>query len=115
MSISYLSRSQKAAQILNREEKALQILAYYHANGDKNDPLVRYELEEIKAAIAFDREVAANVGWLSLFKTPGNRRRMRIIIGLAFFSQWSGNGLVYVFRIRFPRSEVHHSFTSSAP
>jgi hypothetical protein len=60
----------------------------------REDPLVQYEFEEIKAAIAFDREVAANVGWTSLFKTPGNRRRMRIIVALAFFSQWSGNGLV---------------------
>jgi len=61
---------------------------------NRNDPLVQYEFEEIKAAIAFDRDIAANVGWTSLFKTPGNRRRMRIIIAIAFFSQWSGNGLV---------------------
>jgi hypothetical protein len=60
----------------------------------REDPLVRYEFEEIKASIEFDRTVAANVGWLSLFKTVGNRKRMRIIIAIAFFSQWSGNGLV---------------------
>jgi Sugar (and other) transporter len=41
-----------------------------------------------------DSAVAANVGWKALFTTPGNRKRMRIIIALAFFSQWSGNGLV---------------------
>ena len=33
-------------------------------------------------------------GWLQLLATPGNRRRMRIVVALAFFSQWSGNGLV---------------------
>ena len=55
---------------------------------------MEYEFAEIKAAIAFDREVAANVGWLSLYRNPGNRKRMRIIVALAFFSQWSGNGLV---------------------
>uniref|UniRef100_A0A8H7Y6V0 Major facilitator superfamily (MFS) profile domain-containing protein n=1 Tax=Psilocybe cubensis TaxID=181762 RepID=A0A8H7Y6V0_PSICU len=77
-----------------REAEALKTLAYYHANSNQNDPLVQYEFEEIKAAIAFDRDVAANVGWLSLFKSAGNRRRMRIIIAIAFFSQWSGNGLV---------------------
>ncbi|KAG1739292.1 general substrate transporter [Suillus lakei] len=77
-----------------KEERALQVLAYYHANGDAQDPLVQYEFEEIKAAIAFDREVAGNVGWLSLIKTPGNRKRIRIVIALAVFSQWSGNGLV---------------------
>ena len=31
---------------------------------------------------------------MSLFATPGNRKRMGIIIALGFFSQWSGNGLV---------------------
>lgn len=77
-----------------RDAQALKVLAYYHANGKQDDPLVEYEFSEIKTAIELDREVSANVGWLSLLKTPGNRRRMRIIIALAFFSQWSGNGLV---------------------
>ncbi|KAG2127492.1 general substrate transporter [Suillus clintonianus] len=77
-----------------KEERALEVLSYYHADGNAQDPLVQYEFEEIKAAIAFDREVAGNVGWLSLFKTPGNRKRVRIVVALAVFSQWSGNGLV---------------------
>ncbi|KAF9051359.1 hexose transporter [Panaeolus papilionaceus] len=77
-----------------RNEQALKTLAYYHADGNQEDPLVRYEYEEIKAAIDLDRQVAASVGWKTLFATPGNRRRMRIITALAFFSQWSGNGLV---------------------
>ncbi|OJA10001.1 hypothetical protein AZE42_03823 [Rhizopogon vesiculosus] len=77
-----------------KEERALQILAYYHAEGNAQDPLVVYEFEEIKAAIAFDRGIASNVGWLSLIKNPGNRKRIRIIVALAVFSQWSGNGLV---------------------
>lgn len=38
--------------------------------------------------------VAANIGWTSLYKTKGNRRRMIIITAIAFFSQWSGNGLI---------------------
>lgn len=76
------------------EEEALRTLAYYHANGNAQDPLVEFEFEEIRAAINLDREAAANVGWMALFKSPGNRRRLRIIIALAFFSQWSGNGLV---------------------
>ena len=79
-----------------REAEALQVLAYYHADGDENDGLVRYELEEIKAAIEFDRTVASNVGYKALISTEGNRKRMRIIVALAFFSQWSGNNLMYV-------------------
>ncbi|KDR69158.1 hypothetical protein GALMADRAFT_77588 [Galerina marginata CBS 339.88] len=76
-----------------REEEALRTLAYYHANGNEKDPLVEYEFQEIRATIHLDSEVAKSVGWLTLFKTPGNRKRMRIIIAIAFFSQWSGNGL----------------------
>ncbi|KAJ7128436.1 general substrate transporter [Mycena epipterygia] len=76
------------------EAEALHTLAYYHADGNEDDPLVMYELEEIKTAIEFDRTVAANIGWKSFLTSPGNRKRVRIIIAIAFFSQWSANGLV---------------------
>ncbi|KAF5376001.1 hypothetical protein D9757_008819 [Collybiopsis confluens] len=76
-----------------REEQALHTLAYYHADGNLDDPFVQYEFNEIKTAIEFERSVVANVGWKSLFNTPGNIKRMRIIIAIAFFSQWSGNGI----------------------
>ena len=55
---------------------------------------MQFEFNEIKAALEFDRTVAANIGWKALIMTPGNRKRMRIIIAIAFFSQWSGNGLI---------------------
>ena len=73
-----------------------------------NDPLVQYEFEEIKAAIEFDSNVSSNIGWTALFKTPGNRRRMRIICALAFFAEWSGNGLGYVL---FPSYHMEHSLS----
>ncbi|KAJ6589523.1 general substrate transporter [Mycena capillaripes] len=82
----YLIRKGKA-------DDALETLAYYHADGDENDPLVRYEFEEIKAAMEFDLAVAANVGWRSFLASSSNLKRVRIIIAIAFFSQWSGNGL----------------------
>ncbi|KAG8929598.1 hypothetical protein FRC03_006385 [Tulasnella sp. 419] len=77
-----------------REEEAVNTIAYYHARGNVQDPLVQYEFNEIKEALRLEAEAAASVSYLDLFRTPGNRKRMRIIIALAFFSQWSGNGLV---------------------
>ncbi|KAG8216727.1 hexose transporter [Butyriboletus roseoflavus] len=94
-----------------REAEALRMLAYYHADGNEyvfthklryrrtkilpaKTLVVQFEFSEIKAALEFDRTVAANIGWKSLIATPGNRKRMRIIIAIAFFSQWSGNGLL---------------------
>lgn len=69
-----------------RDAEALRILAYYHANGNDQDPLVQFEYNEIKEAIALDQSAKEQVSWGDLFKTPGNRRRMRIIIALAFVS-----------------------------
>jgi len=77
-----------------REAEALRILAYYHADGNDQDPLVQYEFEEIRAAIELDRHVSKEVGWRTLVSTPGNRKRMLLIVAIAWFSQWSGNGLV---------------------
>ncbi|EJC97746.1 hexose transporter [Fomitiporia mediterranea MF3/22] len=77
-----------------KEAQALRTLAYYHADGNEQDPLVQYEFEEIKAAIDLDRHVNANVGWKSLVTKKGNLKRLRIVVAIAFFSQWSGNGLV---------------------
>ncbi|KAF7291133.1 Lactose permease [Mycena indigotica] len=77
-----------------RETEALKTLAYYHADSNEDDPLVRYEFEEIKSAIEFDKTVAQNIGWHAFISSPGNRKRVRIIVAIAFFSQWSGNGLV---------------------
>ena len=84
-----------------REQEALQILAYYHANGNEQDPLVQFEFDEIRNALEVER-VQKQTGWLQLIATPGNRRRMRIAIAIAFFSQWSGNGLAYVFAAPYP-------------
>ncbi|KAF8320426.1 general substrate transporter [Clavulina sp. PMI_390] len=83
-----------------QDEKALEMLAKYHANGDRDDPLVEFEYNEIKEAIRMEEEAKHSSSYLELFSTPGNLRRMRIIIGIAFFSQWSGNGLIsYYFNL----------------
>ncbi|KAH9930183.1 hexose transporter [Amylocystis lapponica] len=71
-----------------KDAEALRTLAYYHADGNANDPLVQYEFEEIKAAIELDRQVEKEVGWSTLLK------RTLLIVAIAWFSQWSGNGLV---------------------
>lgn len=73
-------------------DKAANVICKYHCNGDRDDPLIAFELAEIEDSILIERE--NKVGWLDLFKGRGNLRRLRIIIAIAFFSQWSGNGLV---------------------
>ena len=76
-----------------KDDAALRVITKYHCNGDSEDPLIAYEYNEIRAALEMERE-QKSVSWRSLLATPGNRRRMRVIVALGFFSQWSGNGLV---------------------
>ena len=76
-----------------RDTEALNTLAYYHADWNKNDPLVQFEYKEIKAAIDLDKAVASSVGWMTLIKTPGNRKRLTMLAAIALLLQWSGGGL----------------------
>lgn len=77
------------------EEKASKVLAKYHANGgNEHDPLVVFEIAQIRHAIKMEAEINRRTSYWSLFSTPGNRKRMMIIMAIAIFSQWSGNGLV---------------------
>ncbi|KAL7414105.1 hexose transporter [Mrakia frigida] len=73
--------------------QAQKILARYHTeDNNENDPVVQFEMNEIQTSLELERNTS--VSWVSLVQTPGNRKRMRVILGIAFFSQWSGNGLV---------------------
>ncbi|OJJ45208.1 hypothetical protein ASPZODRAFT_69905 [Penicilliopsis zonata CBS 506.65] len=77
----------------NRPDEAMAVLVKYHANGDAADPFVQAEFAEIEETLLRERELA-HVGWRELVRTPGNRRRLLLIILTSFFSQCSGNGLV---------------------
>lgn len=72
--------------------------AQYHANGDEHSAFVEHELFEIQETIRLEQLNASahgwGGGWAQLVRTPGNRKRLLLILLTAFFSQCSGNGLV---------------------
>lgn len=76
-----------------KEEQAIAAMTMYHANGRADDPLVQSELQRIRASAETERQ-SREVGWLALFSTSGNRRRLilSVIIGVA--TQWCGNGVI---------------------
>ncbi|CAE6437474.1 unnamed protein product [Rhizoctonia solani] len=78
---------------VGRDQEARDVLKKWHAGGEENNALVQFEYQEIKNAIAAESKNDRSA-WIDLFRTPGNRRRMRIILAIALFSQWSGNGLI---------------------
>ncbi|KAF5533869.1 lactose permease [Fusarium phyllophilum] len=54
---------------------------------------IHAECAEIQATIHLETQAAEN-GWMVFFQTPGNRKRLLLIVLTSFFSQCSGNGLV---------------------
>ena len=72
-----------------RESKAAAVLARFHSlTGDERDPLIQFEMAQIRHALKVEKEAARSMSWSRLLATPGNRRRMLIIVALALFSQW---------------------------
>jgi hypothetical protein len=76
-----------------KNEKALQVLAKYHANGKTDDELVQYEYQEISAALALEASLK-KVRYVDFFKTAGNRRRIIVACSLALATNWVGNGII---------------------
>lgn len=76
-----------------REEEAIEVLARYHANGDRNDPLVLWELDGIRTSL-ISEEMNQQARYIDFLKTPGNRRRLAVLISLCLGLNWVGNGII---------------------
>ncbi|RSL44735.1 hypothetical protein CEP54_014555 [Fusarium duplospermum] len=81
----------------DRNEEALATLAKYHAEGDTSDPIIQFEYNEIQQALSFEKDI--NTGnfiqnYGEFLRTPGNRKRLFIIVWAAMMTQMSGNAFV---------------------
>ena len=80
-----------------QEGEAARVLARFNANGaDDRDPLIMFEMAQIRHALNMEKQAAKDTRWTALLSTPGNRKRMRIVVALAVFSQWR---YVYLFML----------------
>ncbi|WOO85202.1 Lactose permease [Vanrija pseudolonga] len=80
-----------------QKDKAHALLAKLHANGDMTDELVVNELNEIVEACDADRERGKTSSFADFVRTPGNIKRLLIILVFGFISQMSGNGIVTIY------------------
>ncbi|KAM0325855.1 hypothetical protein ACHAQA_007158 [Verticillium albo-atrum] len=81
----------------DRNEEALAFLAKYHAEGNDQDPLVQFEYNEIRDALAYERSIDRGSwiqNYLEFVRTSGNRKRLFILLWCACISQMSGNAFI---------------------
>lgn len=82
---------------VGRKEEATDILAKFHAGGDRENAIVTYQVTEIDNTITAEKEASSSTSYFDMIKTPGNRHRLFISISLGVLAQWVGNGVVLVF------------------
>lgn len=64
--LPFLPRSPRWLAKVDRLEEAINVLSKIHARGEKNDPIVLAELEDITTTLALER--AAGSGWGKFYK-----------------------------------------------
>ena len=89
----FLDESPRWLFYQDRGEEAYKILVKCHGNGNWDDPLVQAEFWEMGDALKAEQQ-AKSAGLKLFIQTPANRKRLAILVTLATFGQWSGNGLV---------------------
>ncbi|CAG8496769.1 9192_t:CDS:10 [Acaulospora morrowiae] len=97
LGIVFLPRSPRWLLDYDRNDEALTVLSKLRANGDKNDPAVISEYNEIKDNIRFERENASK-GYAELLKRGPENIRRRIFLGIfiQIFQQLTGiNAIMY--------------------
>lgn len=77
----------------DRGDEALDVLAYYHAEGNTESGFVLGEFHQIQETIRLELE-GSRRSWKEMLATPANRHRSFIAAMVGLFQQWSGNGLV---------------------
>ncbi|KAJ3796802.1 general substrate transporter [Lentinula aff. detonsa] len=89
-----------------KTDKAAEVLAKYHGNGDVNAPLVQLELREFEESIKLDASDKRWWDYSELVNTANARYRTLMMLMMGFFGQWSGNGLGYFLTVLFKNAGV---------
>ncbi|ODN74296.1 sugar transporter [Cryptococcus wingfieldii CBS 7118] len=79
-----------------RVDECFDFLVEYHGNGNRQDPLVLFEFEEMKEAIALEKEAKAQK-WSTIFKDRSNRHRLGLTLLMTFLTNLSGSSIIYFY------------------
>jgi sugar porter (SP) family MFS transporter len=76
-----------------RREEALRILTNYHAEGQEDSELLKFEMAEIEYSLELEKQQSTS-SWKEWIRTPANRHRLFIVVTAGFIIQWTGNALI---------------------
>ncbi|TRM68230.1 general substrate transporter [Schizophyllum amplum] len=102
----WLPESPRWLLATGKPEQARAVLAKYHGEGDPNAPLVQLQWREFEEAIKVDASDKRWYDYSELVNTADARYRTFMMLLMAFFGQWSGNGLGYFLTVLFKNSGV---------
>ncbi|KAJ5351976.1 hypothetical protein N7452_000950 [Penicillium brevicompactum] len=85
--VFFLPESPRWLVAKGRVEEAKAVLIKYHANDDASSEFFRLEFEQMREVI--EAETNNETGWTAFFTTPGNRKRLLIVISLVITSSVS--------------------------
>lgn len=79
-----------------KDQEAFDFLVEYHGNGNRDDPLVLFEFEEMKTAIEAER-VAKAESWSVILRSKTNRKRLLLAALMTHLTQMSGTSIIYFY------------------
>lgn len=89
----FLPESPRWLMAQDRAEDAIEVLATYHGEGDRDHPIVTLQVKEMQHQVLTDASDKKWWDYHELFNTHSARRRFICVAGMACFGQLSGNSI----------------------
>ena len=74
----------------DRHDEALTVIALTEANGNRSDPIVLAQYEEVVDTLRWEKEVGQTTSFKTMVKTPSSRKRMMLALSVAICAVLSG-------------------------
>lgn len=75
-------------------DHAREVLTIVRGDSNPNDPRVAAEMDSIETTIATEKEMFPRNPWVEILATPGNRRRLAILVSFGVMLEMFGNYVV---------------------